>query len=218
MVVKSTPVPVAAIPLNSAFQLNDSTYLGSTSFRAEYELFTVNTRAGVIDSIVPFPNYAPHISSDYYTALYQRRVNYSSLQNMAVTYYLFFPSIRIYDFNTDKIIEINIKPELEQLPFEEEGDGMNVNLYDKYHYYQRMQVSDDYLYGLYQIYVYSDRKIVPLSQKELHVFDFEGNFVYNLRLEEWMSLYAIAPEDKSIYFWHPEEEDRLYRYNLEGLF
>lgn len=216
-IIKSMPVPKSVYPLNYAIQLNDSTYAGATSFKAEKELVTINTRTKEIGSEVPFPNYVPHIPANYNNLLYQRVVRYSSVQNKLASAYIFLPALRIYDFETEKAIDVHIKPEIEQLKFVEDGDGLNLNMEIMYTYYHRIEVTDNYIYAQYQLISGSTAGRVPLSNRVLHIFDFEGNLVSNLRLEDWMGNYAISPDDKYAYFWHPEEEDRLYRYSLEGL-
>lgn len=216
-IVEAFRVPGELAPWNNTFKINDTIYAGTKYFESDKELTTVHTKTSEIGSLIPFPDYAPHISPEYKHNLYQRMSKYTYAQQKLVTAYIFFPSFRIYDFQTQETKEVHVKPDFEQLRVSELGDGINLNLSDLYTYYRKIETSDNYIYALYRIESGPNTGSHVLSNNELHIFDFDGNLVHNMRLEEWMTIFVIAPDDEYIYFWHPDVEDVLYRYPLEGL-
>ncbi|GAB5523613.1 MAG: BF3164 family lipoprotein [Roseivirga sp.] len=216
--LESFKVPGELMPWNWSFKLNDSIFAGVKSFYSENELTTYNVNTSEIESMIPFPDYAPHLESKYNHVLYQNRLQYSGGRNKVVIAYLFYPAFRIYDVETKEAIDFHIDTDFEQLKVWETGDGQNLNLPDLYTYYKKVLVTDNHIYAFYQIVSGPNTGSHVLSNLELHIFDFNGELIHNMRLEDWMWSCAISKDDQYMYFWHPEREDKLYRYSLEELF
>jgi hypothetical protein len=50
---------------------------------------------------------------------------------------------------------------------------------------------------------------------EMHVFDWNGNPIKKLLLPEWASWCTVTQNDEFIYFFHPENENYLYRKSMK---
>lgn len=213
-------IPGSLIPINCAFFVNDSLIYGVKYTRSKKELVTLNTSNNDIGFLIDFPNVYPEAPKDAQANLYQKYVNISIEKEKIAMIYKRFPLLRIYNIKQKTITEtfINEGPKQKEIIF---NKNSIINGIDLITYYDDMVVTKSYIYALYQARSYkkSNREIqdVPLSSKQLHVFNWEGVPIAKIILKEWMKVYTISLDDKYIFFVNPAKGNVLYRYSLNEL-
>ena len=213
---RSIRIPVELIPLNQAFILNDSIVCGAN--REIMELACFNCNDNEVGFIFPLPNLYTEASSAIKSLLFTSQIAISPDKSSIACLYLSFPLLRIYDVNTKNIIETNVKEGPAQIRFTYDDRGIT-NAIDSYGYYSSIAVTNKYIYGDFQAHKRerTDRGIerIPLTNKQIHVFDWDGEPRLKIELEEnWFNVFTASLDDNYLYFIHPFKENFIYRYKL----
>ena len=86
---------------------------------------------------------------------------------------------------------------------------------DTIQYYEGATSTPEYIFATY--------KDVPLSRLNergqgtfVHVFDWEGNFIYNIEVSENIDNIAYDARTGHLYC-HEKTEDRIVRYDMSGI-
>ena len=81
-------------------------------------------------------------------------------------------------------------------------------------YYHQICVDDDYIYGLYLNNNLTDIEInLDFATSEIHIFDWEGNFVKRVILDQKMDQIAVDLKNRTLYGYNTVEEE-LYAYEV----
>ena len=210
------PIPGELFPFNDAFLFNDNSVFGKKASTTKH-LVNFSQNTPYLKDSVEYPNLRPEIPKSANYSLY--RSSMDAMQNgkkLAIAYRR-FPLIRLYDFDKSTYIDLNYKPKNEQVdkiridPSQRAID--NSNLFD---YYVTVQVSNKRIYALYEESIKNiddTRKIsrYAFNKPELHVFDWMGKPIKRIIIPEWVNWYGVSPDDSYIFFFHPENENYLYR-------
>ena len=188
--------------------------MGEAGFVQPKMMKQVQKGSGEMVDIIDFPDYHPEFADIYDWLLYQGYRDYHPANKKYVATFIFQPGLRIYDFATDTYIDISITPRDAQGVFQELGDGKNLNLRDQNTYYYGLRLTEKYIYAWYYPEVRWQTDQEFRRDPELHIFDYEGNPQRKFVLEEWMRNFAPSMDDEYLYFWHENEEDKIFRYAL----
>jgi len=217
-ILKKDKIPGYYIPFNSAFILNDSVIMGVPYNAPEIkELSFVNTHTNISGAISDYPNLYPNIPAGALKSLYFRVPRLSWDKSKIFTIYRRFPMLKIYDVktNTSNLRFYNVGNRQKKIidPTPNGRDIFGDGLY--FYYTTRISLSRNKIYAPYKHRQVENQGSTDLSKNEIHIFDLEGNPIKRLIVQEWMLWFAVSPDDKYIYFWHPDIEDELFRYNLD---
>lgn len=216
-VLEQVYIPGQLIPMNNGFRLDEAVY-GGNNRRTDFQIALFNSENGEINKIFPFPSLVADMPINTFDVLYQRIIRLSKDRKKIVAAYTFFPTILIYDIDKDKVVtEVNVdmSPYLND-NIEALSDGRNINANELYTYYSDLLLTDNNMYVKFQMSGLKNGIRQQINGKELYVFDKEGVPLVRLVLEDWMNKFAVTPNDEYIYFWHPEIEDKLFRFKLSN--
>lgn len=209
--------PAELIPLNSSILINDSIIAGKKSFSSEKQLAYFNVNDRIVNYLLEFPSLHPEIPQSALSHFYYRHFAISRDQSKIVSVYGYLPLLSIYDIRRETVKEILIRAD-NQPPsqIQVKPNKKEVILTDAFFYYQKVKVSNKHIYARFEEGQFgnSTSHFRLTSENQLHVFNLEGKPIVKILLEGWMQKYAITPDDKYLYFWHPEVENRLFRFPL----
>jgi hypothetical protein len=213
--IKSISFPGILSPLNYAYIINDSIIYGLLLSKSEKELIKYNIINKKITNIIDFPDIYPKLPEDFYPTLYLKQIDFAPDRSKFVFTYIQIPILRIYSINGDLIKQITYTDAPEQTRYSV-SDGRLVNN-SRYFYYQNVQVTNDYIFALYELRQFEEKKLKVLSKKEMHVFDWNGNPILKINLKEWISTYVISPDSRKIFFINPMKENYIYFSSLDSI-
>ena len=210
-------VPKRLIPFNNGFKFENTIY-GTISDSPKH-LVSLDPQKEDLTHWVDYPNLRPSLpsSTDYH--LYWNNKATTNKGDKVAIAYMRFPLIRVYDFNSSTLKEINYKPKNEQVSNVMLGpNNVGISTRNMFSYYQSIKVSDNRVYALYlegkrDIDSEGNAETETFNEPELHVYDWNGKPIKRIVLPEWVSRYDISPDDSFIYIFHPENENYLYRYS-----
>ncbi|MDY7396712.1 BF3164 family lipoprotein [Aureibaculum sp. 2210JD6-5] len=213
-------IPGKIMGLNQATVLNDSIICGVMWTNSTHEIVSFNTHNEEIGSFIDYPNFYPNAPKKIKPILYNKHISLSPDKSKLAILYTKFSLLRIYDFNTGKLIEksINGTPDQKDISFTKNSIK---DSFDLYKYYKDITITDKYIYGLYQLST-AQRKnkgsneyiSKSISQKELHIFTWNGEPKLKIKLEDWMNIFTVTTDDKNLIFVHPEKEDLIFTAKL----
>lgn len=212
-------IPGEFVPFNQSFFVNDSIIAGVKNFYNEKQLAYFNIFNGKIGYFFDYPNLYPEIPETALYHFYNDRFRISKDRSRIASISAKLPLLRIYNIEKQSTEEIYIKTQNDQVPnVIVATNNLEVSLPGLYIYYHDIMVSKDHIYARFQEGQFSEgSKYRLISENQLHVFDFNGKPVVKIILEDWMYRYAVTPDDKFIYFWHPEVENQLFRFPLSEI-
>lgn len=213
----SHKTPAELIPFNSSFLLNDSTIAGRKSFSSEKQIAYFNVNDGIVNYLLEFPALHPEIPQSALSHFYYRHFAISRDQSKIISVYSYLPLLSIYDIKKNTVKETLIRAD-NQPPSQVQvkPNKKEVVLAGAFFYYKKVKVTNRHIYALFEEGQLgnSSSDFRLMSENQLHIFTPDGKPVVKLFLEDWMQKYAITPDDKYLYFWHPEVENRLFRFPL----
>lgn len=212
-------IPVAYMPLNSTFMLNDSIVAGKVDLSMDFfSSFNVNTQT--LSGYGAYPGLALEIPKKAYHHLYQSRSRMRPDGAKIATTFSNFPLLRIIDVKRNDHKDVFVQAKHEQREVVADAQGRSIKSFDLYKYFENIQVNDELVLSSYvesEIVRDENRFVVnTLTNPVILAFDWEGKPVIKLQVEEWMSRYTITPDNRIIFF-HPEEKDELYIIDLNKL-
>lgn len=216
-------LPGAFMPPNNCFLLSDTLICSVKSTRSEKELVYYNSISNETGYMIDFPNLYPSAPKDALARLYHKHVKISNDKSKIAMVYQLLPMMRIYDVKKKKTHElfINEGPRQKEFLFDRNQLANGIDLYS---YYESISVTDNYIYAFFQskerAYKENSGEIItiPLTEKQLHVFDWEGKPVVRIILKDWMRVYTPTQDERFIYFINPFREDMIYRFSLSKIF
>lgn len=212
--ISKVRVPGSLAFWHSSVALNDSIYAGIQQF-SNNPLMFFNTIDKKTSNPYEFPNFYKDIDSDINHILYQGSMRFSLDLKKAIFTYRLHPLISIIDLENDQKKHIRFNTKYKQQAIRQ-IDERNINSAELNLYYRLLQVSNNYIYALYRPISSSNMGRKNLGDRELHVFDLNGKPAFKLKLQWWMDVFVVDPEDQFIYFWHPEIEDVLFKKDISG--
>ena len=124
---------------------------------------------------------------------------------------IFFPQLNIFDTRNGQVQSIAV----DKAYREWESTLNNMISPDTIQYYEGATSTPEYIFATY--------KDVPLSRLNergqgtfVHVFDWEGNFIYNIEVSENIDNIAYDARTGHLYC-HEKTEDRIVRYDMSGI-
>lgn len=214
------PIPGNLMPLNDPFLSSKKTVLGKKNNSLKHLIEYSPNTSSLIDS-VEYPSFKSEIPLSANYSLYWCDLSATRDGNKVAIAYLYFPAIRLFDFKTQKYLDINFKPEVSQIetiPVTSGNRGIdNSNMIM---YYASVKVSNNKVYALYQesAFKQENSRVTRFAFKSpvLHVFDWSGNPIQEIMLPEWVDKYTVSPDDSYLYLNHPEKENYIYRLTLNN--
>lgn len=222
-VEKQFSIPGKLITLNHATVVNDTMICGINLKDSEKELVYFNPKSNETGSIIDYSNIIDNVPSKALPLLYLKYIDISYKQNKFAFAYQKFPFIKICNTNGTILKEIIVQegPSQKKIEF---NRGTIKNSTELYTYYNRLAVTDNYIYALFSPGELKQKNEggheyikVPVEKKQLHIFDWNGNPKLKIILEDWMNEYVPAKDDSCIYFTNPLRKNKIYYYSLAHL-
>ena len=211
------------IPLREGSLLNDSTVIGLNETSKNNQFITYDFFNKKVNYSHKFPpieiKASPFEKAHWLNSFLKVSRDHSKIA-MA---YEKLPLIRIIDLEGSKKDEIFIKTDNTLLrSIITDSDSNPIRPKGILYYYSDMEISDQYIFASYhkQEVSYNDNneaQKVYYTEQEIHVFDFKGNAIAKLKLEDWMSQFAVTPNSEYLYFSHSEKENSIFRYKIPVL-
>ena len=205
---------------NNAFLANDNMIFTTDMFTKKHFVY-IDLETGEQGDTIDFPDFHPEIPYTAYHHLYTSRTSPSLDKGRFVLAYGRFPVLRVYDLKKGSYTQINVKPENKQkTDIQADAQGKSIQGIGLFTYYENIVVSEKFIYAKYQEGSF-ERKVngeyesLNHTGAEIHVFDWNGNPVKKLLLPDWVNPYTITQNDEFIYFFHPENENYLYRKSMK---
>lgn len=213
-------LPSTMIPLLEGSLLNDSTVMGLNQIDENSQFITydfINKKINYSHLFAPIDIKAIPFEKAHWLNSF---VKVSRDHSKIVMAYEKLPLMRIIDLKGSEKDEVFVKTEdeiLKNLITDLEGYPIKSN--SMVNYYHDVELSDKYIFAGYykQEISYNDNheaQRVYYTGREIHVFDFDGNTITKIKLEDWMKQFAITPNSEFLYFPHPEKENSIFRYKL----
>ncbi|KYG81193.1 hypothetical protein AWW67_07490 [Roseivirga seohaensis] len=204
---------------NNAFLANDNMVFTTDMFTKKHFVY-IDLETGEQGDTIDFPDFHPEIPVEAYHHLYTSHTAPSLDKRKFVLAYQRFPVLRVYDLKKGSYTQINVKPENEQKKdIQADARGRSIQGLGMFTYYQKVVVSEKYIYAKHQEgsleRVNGEFGSVKHTGLEIHVFDWNGNPVKKLLLPDWVNPYTVTQNDEFIYFFHPENENYLYRKSMK---
>lgn len=213
-------IPGAYMPFNSSFIIDDNTIGGIVDFSTE--LFSIFNMSGDTSSFGSYPDLASHIPKTAYHHLYVGQSRIRQDGSKIATTFSNFPLLRILDTKSGVGQNVFVSPKNAQKKVVAAPHGRSIESFDLYKYFGAIQVNEEFILSTYSEYEMirseSTNQWVEsiLTNPAILVFNWEGEPVIKLFVEEWMTRYTITPDNRIILF-HPEEKDELYIIDLNRL-
>lgn len=205
---------------NNAFLASDNMVFTTNMFTKKHFVY-IDLETGEQGDTIDFPDFYPEIPYTAYHHLYTSHTAPSLDKDKFVIGYTRFPIIRIFNLKKGGYTEVSVSPKNKQLDkIEPDARGMSISSsFDLFSYYKSVVISENRIYAKYQEgNVQSDGQggwnFVADTPLEMHVFDWNGNPIKKLLLPEWASWSTVTQNDEFIYFFHPENENYLYRKSM----
>ncbi|KYG85529.1 hypothetical protein AWW67_14195 [Roseivirga seohaensis] len=207
------------MPLNEGSLLNDSTVIGLNQTSEDSQFITFDFVNKKIDYAHQFPpiniEATPFEMAHWLNSYMKISRDHSKI---AIAYEK-IPLIRVIDLKEYQSTEVLMKTEeapIADLIVDSEGRPIKTN---GIIYYYDMEISNEYIFAGYhkKEISYSENnepQHINHSGNEIHVFDFQGNALAKLKLDDWMRQFAVTPNSSYLYFSHPEKENSIFRYEL----
>ena len=124
---------------------------------------------------------------------------------------LFLPQINIIDSECNNILSIIVdRDSYRWKEFLNQNMSMNTT-----QYYVSASSCNDYIFAVYKKQPL-DKIMTSKTQSYIHIFDWNGNFIYNVKVEE--NIGNVAFDDYGNYLYCIENSDgRIIRYDFNGL-
>ncbi len=223
---KRIPIPGQLLPFNQTLIVSDSMICGVFANDSKKELKCFNPKTKKINDFIDFPKSNIRAPKNLLPLIFYKRAAISNVQKKIVFVYQKFPLIRIFNYSGDILSEMIVNEGPQQKKIIVNSNNI-VNGTDLYSYYSKLAVSDNFIYALFEpsefkkknndSSKYGEYINVPIDKKQLHIFDWSGNPVIKLILEDWMTVFTPTTDDRYIYFVHPNYSNKLYRYPLKGI-
>lgn len=123
---------------------------------------------------------------------------------------LFFPQINLFDTESGHVRTVAVDYGKNM-----ESATSGIISPDTIEYYENAISDTDYIFAVY--------KGIPLRRlnetgqnTDIHIFDWEGNFIYDIKVSE--NIDGMAYDARTGYLYcHEKAKDRIIRYNLSGI-
>lgn len=206
--------------MNNGFMVDEKGAFSTQMFSKSHFVYW-DFETGALSDSIAFPNLYPEIPEGAKYHLYWSNVGIN--QNRIAIAYQRFPMIKIADLKTGRSSEILYSAEHEQtvVPRADDRGRSIANSIEMIGYHRQVVTSDNHIYALYQEESHSVNGSTieshPLTEKEIHIYDWSGKPVKKLLLPSWVNWFTVTPDDGFIYFFHPEKENFLFRKSLSDL-
>lgn len=211
-----TILPESAIRLNQAHLVSNGFIFGKTS-RSSKQLSLINLKTGEATDTIPYPDYVDNVPAEAFHHLYMSNSKIDKNEEHLALAYMRFPVIRVFNLESGEEHKSSVPPKTAQNKVIVAENGLSIDNSNLVSYYSGVDLSEDKIFALYQEKNSAFNPENPSKQyteKELHVFDFEGNAIKKIILPEWVNRFAVSPDGKQAIFTHPENENYLYRINV----
>ncbi|WP_422355359.1 hypothetical protein [Roseivirga pacifica] len=220
-VIEKIPVPGSFIPVNDAFIKSDGNIYGVRSSTSKH-LTVLNPKDLKIRDTLDFPSTHKDIPASAYHHLYRNNLQVSLNSNMVALAYLYFPMLRVYDFTKNSYLQVQVKPknpQIENIPVA--PNGRSIDNSNMFRYYYNVSVSNNLIAALYEEsgFIVKDGagQRVSFDSPKMHIMDWSGSPEASLAIPTWVNVYTITPDGSHLIFFHPEEENKLYKVKLSEL-
>ncbi|WP_268122635.1 BF3164 family lipoprotein [Roseivirga pacifica] len=211
-----TALPETAIRLNQAHLVGNDFVFGKTS-RSIKQLSYINLKTGETTDTIPYPNYVDNVPAEAFHHLYSSNSKVDESEKYLALAYLRFPVVRVFDLESGEERKSGVPPKTTQNKVIVAENGLSIDNSNLVSYYSGVDLSEDRVFALYQEKNSAFNPENPskaYTEKELHVFDFEGNAIKKIILPEWVNRFAVSPNGRQVICSHPENENYLYRVNI----
>ncbi|GAB2614887.1 hypothetical protein GCM10026987_10340 [Belliella aquatica] len=216
-----TAYPSEMIPLNFPFLLNPNTICGQVEMSSKH-ITCFDIKSFQFTELVDYPDFFSFNNEKPYERerMFQNQSRVSPDGSYIVLTYSYLPLVRIFDVKSGGLKEVFIKNNRDF--YSNNSGNKNQIAPDNQLFYKNVKVSNKFIYAFYQEEIIEDDpqsegglSSRSISDKELHVIDFEGKPIKKIILPEWANVFSPSLDDKFIYFLHPEIEDQIFKFPLE---
>jgi len=214
-------IPGELLTFNYIFKLDINNFCGlCQTLNSAKSLDKFNFQTKEISSFIPYPDLVKEVPENAKRTVYSFSVEVKPELDLFVMAYNFFPLIRICDKKGEINHEILVKKLPEQIVFQQLGSRES-NLLNGAIYYEDIKTTTKYIYLLYKprkgIRV-DEHQYEPYSigSNELHIIDWEGQFVRRIKLSEKILSFAPSIDDTYLYFTKDNIDRKIFRLNLKG--
>lgn len=216
-----TAYPSEMIPLNFPFLLNPNTICGQVEMSSK-QITCFDIKSSQFSELVDYPDFLSFNNEKPYEIerMFQNQSRVSPDGSYIVLTYSYLPLVRIFDVKSGGQREVFTKSNRDF--YSNNSGSINQSALDNQLFYHNVKVSNKFIYAFYHEKVIEDDPqsegglaTRSISNKELHIIDFEGKPLKKIILPEWANIFSPSLDDKFLYFLHPEIEDQIFKFPLE---
>lgn len=215
-----TTYPSEMIPLNFPFLLNPNTICGQVEMSSK-QITCFDIKSSQFTELVDYPDFFSFNNEKPYERerMFQNQSRVSPDGSYIVLTYSYLPLVRIFDVKSGVLKEVFIKNNRDF--YSNNSGNKNQIEPDNLLFYRNVKVSNKFIYAFYHEKVIEDDPqsegglaTRSISNKELHIIDFEGKPLKKIILPEWANIFSPSWDDKFLYFLHPDIEDQIFRFSV----
>ncbi len=202
--VKQIKLPGELYILNDAVQINDSIIYGMPYAGKTEKLYVkYNIHSSKIDYFGEYPAFFPKGNKGNYWGLIWR---YSVVKPDGTKYASFFARFKMFRIYNN--FELLLKEKIMEVPentFNPKRKAGNIGTY-----YNVVKATNKYIYAICLNGHFNETEDYPT----LEVWDWDGNPVAKLKLQNFVFSFDITQDNKKIYCMDREIDDKIFVYDL----
>lgn len=118
--------------------------------------------------------------------------------------------INIVDLNDNNNVCVTTAPRFTWISEIQDKPNIDMKVF-----YTTLEITDDYIFALYTNQAFAEWQKVS-KPVEIHIFDWDGNGIARLNINEYLQYFAIDEINRCLY--GIDHLERFYKYDLAGLF
>ncbi len=206
------------------FQLvfdGDSLFYGhARNEKSASEVFLFNIYNNKIKQISKYDEEYKNTPNSFKSKLFFPRLGISPNGHKLVLAYYYFKHIKIFNLvsNKSKDIYYTDNPGIENVKVLNRGDEYATDISKSVAFFEGdIRTTDKYIY--LEIFNEPVRNLPTqnMPNRQIHVFDWNGNAIASLKLKEMFDCYAVSNDDKYIYTISAYKEGEIIRYDISNL-
>lgn len=215
-------IPSSLIPFNNVFMLDDINIYGINSMEdspSEYDFFNKETKA--TGSLINFPELDSNVSPKIRRRIFVNLLEVKPDKSRFVMMYNYYPVLRIFNNDIEVLHEIFIDNLPKQIRFKSLGTKHS-NFFKGIIYYSYLKVTEKYIYTLFELQTGEkvrerEYRAKSIGSQELHVFNWEGQPVARIKLNNKILSFAPSPDNKYLFFTCDHAIDKIYWYKFNDI-
>lgn len=221
-IIKKINLPDELLDLMASFMLNDCIY-GYVYYReSNNEFLEYNTKNNNVSDFGPeFPEVEREIPLEKRLILFNKITTVKPDKSLFASVYDKFPIMRIYSKEGSLIKETRYKNRqifpkalIETNPLESDKKKIMQN-------YRNIKSTNKYIYALYlgktSEEIDKGGESADEFSNEIHVWDWEGNPIAKIVLDQKIFSCSISPDDSFIIATSMNYQNKLFKYSLDAL-